>query len=94
MNRYYKILISLFIGLSFFFLIEMDVFHNHTDNGSHNECPVCVLNTMMSAIAILSIIIFFFKPIFNFTGIIPAFEIRLIQNYSSYYYPDRAPPQV
>jgi len=75
-------------------MIEMDVFHHHTDNSQHSDCPLCVLNTVLSSVAILSISVFLFKPIFNYRNAILVFHTSLIQNYSSYYYPDRAPPRV
>lgn len=94
MNRYNKILLSLLIGLSFIFLMEMDVFHHHPDNGLHNECPVCVLNTIISAIAVLSSLVFLFRPAVSRGNSVPVYASELIQNYSSYYYPDRAPPRI
>ena len=73
-------------------MVETDVFHHHNDNGSHNECPVCVLNSIVSAIAILTVSTILFRPLFSFDTVIPVLKINIVQNYSSYYYPDRAPP--
>lgn len=94
LNSNYKILISLLIGLSFFLLMEMDVFHHHADNGLHNECPVCVLSTIISAVAVLSSLNLFFRPAVIHINSVPVYASELSQNYSSYYYPDRAPPSV
>lgn len=94
MNRYYKILISLFAGLAFLFLMEMDVIHHHADFNSHDECPVCVLSTTISAIPVLSALAFSFRSAEAQRNSVPDYAAALIQNYSSYYYPDRAPPIV
>lgn len=72
----------------------MDVFHHHADNGLHNECPVCVLNTMMSSIVVLSSLVFLSGPAVSYGNSVPVCASVLTQNYSSYYYPDRAPPAV
>jgi hypothetical protein len=94
MKSYYKILTALLISLSLFLMIEIDVFHHHSDGSLHNECPICVLNTVVSAITILSAIIVLDKPLLSFIRIIPLQRENIKQNYSSYYYPDRAPPRV
>ena len=70
----------------------MDVFHHHTDGGLHNECPVCVLSTALSAVVVLSSLVFFFRPAVSHGNSVPVYTAELIKNYSSYYYPDRAPP--
>lgn len=94
MKSYYKILTALLISLSMFLMVEMDVLHHHSDGSMHNECPICVLNTIVPAIAILSAIIVLDKPLVSFNRIIPSQKENIKQNYSSYYYPDRAPPRV
>lgn len=92
MKTHNKILIAILIILSLSLMTEMDVFHHHFDKNQHSECPLCVLNTVLSSVAILYISVIFFKPIFNYNNTIFVYQTSLIQNYSSYYYPDRAPP--
>jgi hypothetical protein len=92
MKNYNKILLVLLISLSLILMVEMDVFHHHSDNNSHSECPLCVLNTVITSIAILTTSTILFKPLISFDTVIPVVKVSIAQNYSSYYYPDRAPP--
>ena len=92
MKSYNKILLTVLIVFSLSFMVEMDVYHHHNDSNSHNECPLCVINSVISSIAILSNSATLFKPILNFDSVTYVYKVNILQNYSSYYYPDRAPP--
>lgn len=92
MKSYNKILLAILISLSLFLMLEMDVFHHHIGSNSHSECPLCVLNSVITSIAILTVSTILFRPLFSFDTVIPVLKINIAQNYSSYYYPDRAPP--
>lgn len=92
MKTYNKIFLTVLIVFSLSFMVEMDVYHHHNDNNSHNECPLCVLNSVISSVAILSTSAILFKPLLNFDTLISIYKVNISQNYQSYYYPDRAPP--
>lgn len=92
LNKINKIVISVTIALSLFLMIEMDVFHHHSDGGLHNECPVCVLNTVASVMTVLSVSVLMLEPVYRNVQFVIDYSFRLIQNYLSYYFPDRAPP--
>jgi hypothetical protein len=92
MKTYNKILLTVLIVFSLTFMVEMDVYHHHNDSNSHNECPLCVLNSVISSVAVLSTSAILIKPILNFDNVTSVYKVNILQNYSSYYSPDRAPP--
>ena len=81
------------IVISLTFMVEMDFFHHHADDISHADCPLCLLNSTVSALAIFAASSILFKPLLNSGTVIVAGNVNLLQDYSSYYHPDRAPPR-
>jgi hypothetical protein len=92
MKNIRNILIIMFITVSFLTMIGSDVFHHHKDGLVHNECPICLLNTVSPVIAAFTFTIFYFRRAVTSGPVYTDVNTNIFNNLLSFDYPNRAPP--
>ncbi len=85
---------GLIVVLSFIVMISAEYHHYHSDSGSHNECPVCVLNANADVSAVINLKVMEI-PFYEFSHfILPGYQSDIENAILEEIFFGRAPPSL